>query len=76
MDLFRFIVDLEIDFRFALLDEKKISYANWAIADKQEASSVLKPGTQPSQVGQDANLSPAGKFMKDHLKTKNTGVKC
>nr|BAI44495.1 beta-1,4-endoglucanase [Aphelenchus avenae]BAI44496.1 beta-1,4-endoglucanase [Aphelenchus avenae] len=61
---------------FALLDEKKISYANWAIADKQEASSVLKPGTQPSQVGQDANLSPAGKFMKDHLKTKNTGVKC
>jgi len=30
------------------LDERFISYANWAINDKRESASVLKPGTGPS----------------------------
>ncbi|KAH7693805.1 beta-1,4-endoglucanase [Aphelenchoides avenae] len=49
---------------FQLLDGNKASYLAWSIADKNEASSALKPGTSPSQVGNDAQLSASGAFLK------------
>ncbi|KAI1729762.1 cellulase (glycosyl hydrolase family 5) domain-containing protein [Ditylenchus destructor] len=60
------------------LDENKISYCNWAISDKDEGFSALKPGTPPTRegVGSDANLTPSGKLVKAKYKSQDNGVKC
>lgn len=59
-----------------MLDKNKISYANWAVDDAPESSAALKPGTQPTQVGNDNALTESGKFIKAKLRSMNNGVKC
>jgi len=58
------------------LDANKISYANWAIDNKSEASAALQPGTSSSQVGDDSRLTESGKLVKNKLKSQNNGVSC
>ncbi|KAI1729764.1 cellulase (glycosyl hydrolase family 5) domain-containing protein [Ditylenchus destructor] len=60
------------------LDKNKISYVNWAVSDKAEGASALKPGTAPTTeaVGSDANLTESGKLVKDQMKAQDNGVKC
>ena len=43
----------------------KISWANWSLATKQEGSAFLKPGASMNGPWTDADLTPAGLFMKD-----------
>jgi endoglucanase len=54
-----------------LLDQKKISYANWTYSDANESSAAFKPGTCAS--GSDfssANvLSQSGAFLKNRINT-------
>ncbi|KAJ8910370.1 hypothetical protein NQ315_002572 [Exocentrus adspersus] len=45
------------------LDENNISYANWAISDKDEGASVLKPNTTADQVCQESSLTESGKLV-------------
>ncbi|KAI1710261.1 cellulase (glycosyl hydrolase family 5) domain-containing protein [Ditylenchus destructor] len=61
---------------FSVLDQNKISYANWAVDDAPEASAALKPGTSPTQVGEDSVLTDSGKFIKAKLKSMSSGVSC
>ncbi|KAH7668155.1 beta-1,4-endoglucanase [Aphelenchoides avenae] len=70
------IYTAEADAWFKEMDRLKISYVNWAIDDKSESSAALKPGTQPSQVGNANQWSNGGKYIQKMLKSKNNGVKC
>ncbi len=48
-----------------LLDELQIGYYNWNLADKAEASSVFKPGTDLSSGNwPDSALTESGQFIK------------
>ncbi|KAH7718243.1 beta-1,4-endoglucanase [Aphelenchoides avenae] len=55
---------------YALLDGNKASYLAWSIADKTEASAALKPGTSPTQVGDDAQVSGSSTFLKKWILSK------
>ena len=56
---------------FAFLDEHKISYCNWSIADKAETASALKPGANPFGKWESYDLTPSGIFVREDLITKN-----
>lgn len=45
------------------MDENNISWANWSLADKNESSALLLPGTGETNLD-DSNLSESGKFIK------------
>jgi len=51
-----------------LLDENKIGYMNWNLANKDEASSCFKPGTSAQGNWEDKDLTQGGKFIKDWFK--------
>lgn len=42
-----------------------ISHANWAVNDKTEGASVLKPGAEPRDLGKEQALTPSGRLVKD-----------
>jgi endoglucanase len=56
------------------LDENHISWCNWSIADKQEASAALKPGASATGGWPDDKLTPSGAFVRDELRRKFVGV--
>nr|USZ80402.1 glycoside hydrolase family 5 subfamily 2 [Tetropium fuscum] len=45
------------------LDERGMSYVNWALSDKEESASVLVPGTTPEQACQEEYLTESGKLV-------------
>lgn len=47
---------------------KKISWANWSIADKNESSASLLPGAPGNGSWTDANLSPAGIYVRSKIR--------
>lgn len=58
-------IDLEesqvwVDF----LNGHKISWANWALSDKDESASALVPGASPTGGWDDSALTESGKFVK------------
>lgn len=53
------------------LDKHNISWCNWSIADKNEASAALKPGTLSEDLEQPENLTKSGKFVRDRLLNLN-----
>jgi endoglucanase len=57
------------------LDQNKLSWCNWSIADKQETSAVLKPGTSINGGWTDADLTTSGLLVRTELKTKNPYIK-
>uniref|UniRef100_A0A914Q0S8 Glycoside hydrolase family 5 domain-containing protein n=1 Tax=Panagrolaimus davidi TaxID=227884 RepID=A0A914Q0S8_9BILA len=58
------------------LDQNKISYINWSIADKDEGSAALKPGTTAQQVGDNSKTTTSGQFVKKKLVSQHNGVSC
>jgi endoglucanase len=60
---------------FQFLDEHKISWCNWSIADKEEGSAALKPGAGNSGGWSNANLTTSGRFIKSELNGKNPLIK-
>ena len=58
------------------LDQNKISYINWSVADKDEGSAALKPGTTAQQVGDPSKTTTSGQFVKSKLTSQNNGVSC
>ena len=56
------------------LDEHKISWCNWSVADKVEAASIIKPGTSPSGGWTEEDLTPSGKLVREECVTKNAPV--
>ena len=53
------------------LDENKISWANWSIADKVEGTAALKPGASPAGGWTDSQITPSGKLVREELQSKN-----
>jgi endoglucanase len=51
-------------------DSNGISWANWSIVDKGEASGALKSGASTSGGWTDANLSVSGKLIRGRLKSR------
>jgi len=48
-------------------DAHGISYLNWSLSDKAEASAALRPGASPNGGWPAAKLTPSGKMVRDHL---------
>ncbi len=49
------------------LRDKKISFINWSLSDKNETSALLLPNTNEYDIS-DKNLSESGKFIKEQMK--------
>lgn len=49
------------------MNDKKISWCNWSLCDKEESSAALKPGTSPTKNLTDSDLSPSGLFVKKNM---------
>ena len=50
-----------------LLDNYKISYCNWSVADKDEACSVLKPESSIEDLTKNRKLTTSGRLVKAKL---------
>ena len=48
------------------LNSKNISWVNWSLADKDETSALLLPGTPENDISDD-HLSESGKFIKEQI---------
>lgn len=46
------------------MDKNNLSWCNWSIADKDESSASLLPGTSPKQVNNDLQITQSGKLIK------------
>lgn len=55
---------------WAFLDEHKISYCNWSVADKEETASVLMPNAHRNGNWTDTDLTESGKLVKADLVSK------
>jgi endoglucanase len=53
------------------LDEYKISWCNWSIADKEETSAAVYLGASWSGKWKESKLTPSGKFIREELIRKN-----
>ncbi|MGT2513969.1 glycoside hydrolase family 5 protein [Sphingomonas panni] len=45
-----------------------ISYLNWSVANKDEASAILKPATQALSGWSEADLTESGRLVRGHLR--------
>jgi endoglucanase len=52
------------------LDEHKISWCNWSVADKKENSAALKPGAPVSNWSTEM-LNPSGAMVRDEIRRRN-----
>lgn len=51
------------------MEDRKISWANWSLADKDESSAALLPGASPTGGWPDSQLSASGAFVKSQIGT-------
>ena len=49
------------------MDDNNLSWCNWSIADKKEASAALKPGTKHNELKDLSNLSKSGKYVRSKI---------
>ncbi|MFN6944693.1 MAG: glycoside hydrolase family 5 protein [Cytophagaceae bacterium] len=56
---------------FDFMDEHKISWCNWSIADKVESSAALKPGASGKGGWKTDQLTESGQFVRNELILKN-----
>jgi endoglucanase len=59
---------------FDFMDQYKISYANWSVADKEETASIVKPGAAATGGWTEDQLTESGKLIKADLVLKNTPI--
>jgi endoglucanase len=53
------------------MDRHNLSWANWSVADKDESSAAVLPGTTPSEINNEENISTSGKLVRSHLNSHN-----
>ena len=53
------------------MDDNKISWYNWSLADKEETSAALKLGARTTGNWQDSEISASGLFVREELRAKN-----
>ncbi|MCQ4085270.1 cellulase family glycosylhydrolase [Saccharibacillus sp. JS10] len=54
------------------MNTRKISWTNWSLADKQEASAALAPGASVNGGWTQAQLSASGKFVRQQMLAGST----
>lgn len=54
----------ESDRFLSFLEQRKISWASWSLADDGNSSSLLRPGAEPNTFGNNSQLSEAGYYIK------------
>jgi len=63
---------------WGFLEEHKISYCNWSVADKDETAAALMPGASINGNWTESDLSPSGKFVRAQMISKcdkTTGIR-
>lgn len=53
------------------MEDQKLSWANWNITDKDETTAILTPGAPTSGKWTPEHLSPAGKYIREQLRSLN-----
>jgi endoglucanase len=53
------------------LDDNYISWANWSVTDKVEASAALKPNAKSTGGWTDAEITPSGLLVRAELRARN-----
>jgi len=66
-----FLDETETKLWWKFLDDNKISWANWSIADKQESTAALKPGASPTGQWPESQVTPSGLVVRKELQAKN-----
>ncbi|MEZ4810277.1 MAG: glycoside hydrolase family 5 protein [Allomuricauda sp.] len=61
----------EAEIWWNFLDEHKISYLNWSIADKEELSAALKPGASTTGGWSMEDLTTSGTMVRNEIRKKN-----
>ncbi|MBO0592409.1 glycoside hydrolase family 5 protein [Cellulophaga sp. E16_2] len=56
---------------WSYLDENKISWCNWSIADKNESAAALTPGASGSGNWAESELTVSGKLVRSEMLEKN-----
>jgi hypothetical protein len=54
------------------MEENKLSWCTWSIADKQETSAALRPGVSGEGNWKESDLTPGGKYIRDRIRSLNT----
>lgn len=57
------------------MEEHRLSWANWNITDKKETTAILNSGAPTSGNWTKNQLSPAGNYIRQQLRERNTSVK-
>jgi len=52
------------------MDEHQLSACNWSVADKDEASAALKPGTVASGGWTEDKLTASGVLVRNYLRSR------
>ena len=52
---------------FQFMQEHNLSWVNWSIADKDESSAAILPGTTPGGLKNEENLTVSGKLVRSEL---------
>ncbi len=65
----------ETNLWYSFLDQNKISWCNWSIADKTESSAALTPGASSTGGWPSNTLTLSGSFVRSEMKTKNLWFK-
>jgi endoglucanase len=69
------IIDsVEVESWLNFMDENKLSWCNWSIADKNETSAALRSGADQSGYWQDSDLTESGSLVKDKIKSSNDSL--
>ena len=63
-----FLDSLETEKWFEFMDEHKLSWCNWSIADKAEASAALLPGARYFGGWREEDLTRSGRFIRNKLR--------
>lgn len=61
----------EAELWWNFLDNHKISYLNWSIADKEELSAALKPGASVAGGWSEEELTISGSMVRNEIRKKN-----
>ncbi len=64
--------DKETRLWWDFMEENKLSYLNWSVADKPETSAALRPGAAGTGGWPERMLSPSGRFVREQLRRMNS----
>lgn len=64
----------ELEKWFTLMDEHKLSWCNWSIADKDETSAALKPGASATGNWSSSDLSESGALVRKKIISWNEPI--